>query len=749
MSGFKFDSFTGLYPRVSESLLLPTAATESHNCDFGYGELRNAKDGYLVQAVSNAVQSIYTDDGLTFFTWPFDVNAVRSPLARDTFERLYYTTPTDFRVASRAGMSIFGGQPGSSYRVGVPMPTLAPELSVPTLPTLESATLTAKFHYEYSGVKYQEQTVTLTVLEANRRWAYTPPAKTTGDTNLNGQFTITGYKSLVSVGDGGEQYVWSALSQVPITVTGPTSFTLSASSGPYQAGTSFTAVAVKDRFGLEHQLESLFSMAQYAILKSNEGGATTASQVTPDQAIPVIRLTAVDATTNNTLFDIYSSNSSQTRSTTFWKLDITKNDGQASYTLTLTSEVPEASKEARAYRYTYVNTYGEEGPPSPPALITTATTLDVTAVATRDAQTSDYAPIKEIRFYRTPTGSEIADYFYDGSIVVLGQSGNTFTFVSHPDPAGLNEPLASHNYYPPDPALVGLMQLPNGIMCAWKGDELHFSEAFKPWAWPPRYVKPLGKAIVNGIPHGSGVLVTTVEKAVMFSGVSPDAMSESKVGLVQAGVSKNAITDVGGSVAYASHDGIVVVQGGQATLAYSEQFFTRDVWRERYGAGLSSMRFAVWDGRLVVYSSTDAFTAFMIRLDEAKGAMTELPDFAAACSFVSPVSDQCYYAQGNDLYQFAGGDDLTAVWASKEIVIPSPSNFGFAEVICSGSWSVKFYSNNRSGEMVLRHTKALTGNAQFRLPDGFKSDRWKVKTEGIGRFRELRVAESAKGLREL
>jgi hypothetical protein len=755
MSGFKFDMFGGLYPRTSESLLPPTAATVAQNCDFGYGELRNTKDGYLVQTVTNSPQSIYTDDGLKFYTWPFDVNAVKSPMAADTFDRIYFTTPTDFRVTQRAGMSTNGGQPGASYRVGVPRPAAAPVLSVTGLPDLANATLSARFHYEYAGVKYQEQAITLTEVEAKKRWTFTPPKMATGDTNPVGQFIITGYRHEVSQGDSGETLVWTDLQQVPITVTSATTFTLESTSGTLPKGSTLSGVEVKDQFGLTHELETLFSMSQYAILKSNEDDTNSGDNVnsnvtpTPEQAFPVIRLTAVDPVTNNTIFDIYSANSSLNRSGMFWKLDILKNDGQASYSLALSSEVPESSKETRAYRYTYVNTYGEEGPPSAPALITTATTLDVVARATLDAQTGDYAPIKEIRFYRTPTGSEIADYFYDGSVTVLGASGSTFTFTSKPNPAGLNEPLASHEYYPPNPLLVGLMQLPNGILCAWKGDELHFSEAFKPWAWPPKYVKRLGKAIVNGIAHGAGVLVTTAERAVMFSGVSPDAMSETKIGLQQAGATKHAIADVGGAIAYASNDGIVVVSGGQATLDYSEQFFTRDTWRRLYGAGLSSMRFAVWDGRLIVYSSTTAFTAFLIRLDEAKGAMADLPGFSAACTFVSPVADQCYYAAGTGLYQFAGGSDKTAAWKSKEIVIPVPLNLGFAEVICNGAWTVKFYSNKKDGSMVLRRTKAVTGNAQFRLPDGFKSDRWQIQVEGTGRFREIRVAETARGLREL
>lgn len=117
----------------------------------------------------------------------------------------------------------------------------------------------------------------------------------------------------------------------------------------------------------------------------------------------------------------------------------------------------------------------------------------------RDAQTADYAPIKEIRLYRTPSGSEIADYFFVGAIPVLGQEGLNFAFNDNIAASGLNEALASTSYYPPNPLLVGLLSLQNGILMAWKGNEVHFSDAYKSWSWPPEYVLTFGDASINGV----------------------------------------------------------------------------------------------------------------------------------------------------------------------------------------------------------------------------------------------------------
>lgn len=654
MTAFKLDRLSGLLPRVPESLLPPTNATVATNCEFSYGELRNIKGDYLAQTLSNSPVSLYTDNGLTFYSWPEDVNAVRSPLASDIFDRLYFTTPTDFRVTTRSGMSIAGGVPASSYRVGVPRPTLAPTVTVTAAPGLDTASIAATFHYEYGGVKYLEGPIALTGSVADRKWTFTPPSRGVG-----------------------------------VYLDPP-----------------------------------------------------------PEQSFAVVRLVATDNSTHDVLFDVYTGNSTFAAAGA-WALSLSQDADGTSFILNLASSAAEEVKETRAYVYTYVNTYGEEGPPSPPTVITAMATLPFTVGVTRDALTADYAPIKEIRVYRTPTGSEIADYFYSGAVQVLTAPGAAFQFIDTTTAAGLNEPLASSDFYPPSPALVGVTCLPNGILMAWKGNELHFSEAYKPWSWPPQYVKTFRHNIVGGIAHGSGALITTLSQPFFISGVSPDSMTEGKVNSPQAGVSKWAMADLNGMIAYASNDGIVVVDGNRAVLDYSEQFFTRDVWRTLYRAGFGTMRFCVWDGRLVVYSSANAFTPFMIRLDEAKGSMTELPALFANCSFVSPIGDQFYYARGNGLYQFGGGTDVPATWKSREMVMSSPVNFGVAQVICEGAWTLQVFAKQKVNNVfvyLLVHTKGLTGDETFRLPGGFKSDRWKIAVEGTGRFRELRVAETPREL---
>lgn len=743
----KINVFSGIRPRFPDSLLPEHTASIARNCDFAYGELRNTRGGLAVSSTTNIAKSIYTDDGLTFYTWDRDVDAVRAPMVSDSLARMYYTDNGVLRVASRNGTRTNGGEPSTSYKVGVPRPTVPPVLSIPALPDLSTLDIVWWFHYEASGVKYQEQAIFPTVVIANDSWKYTPPVMATGAAIEPFTYKVTKYVRTY------ENPAWATLptynsQYLTETVVLPANTyikILSASNveirKPGQPNYSVSGVTnFLDENGLAHEVESLFSMQKYGFIKDQEVQISTR---TPIDAVPVFRAKATNKTDGAPVFDIYTSNSSFSDGNALWELLSSKSTTTGEFTIQINRGIKEEDKETRAYVYCYVNLYGEPGPPSDPTMVVTSPVIDVDVTVKLDGVSADgFVPIKEIWVYRTPSGSTIADYFFVESIPVL-TGGPTFSFRDNLKGAELNEPLSSDFYYPPPTGLGGLMSLPNGILCAWKDNELWFAEAFRPWAWPPSYCKVLSNKIIGGIPHGSGAVVTTTQSPYIVSGVSPDSMTASRLNVTQAGVSKWSIAAVDGYVVYASHDGLVSLSGAAASLDQSEQFFTRDTWRERYKQGLASMRFAVWDGRLIVFSSEDKFTPFMIRMDEAAGSMTDLPDLKASCAFVSHLSDQCYYANGSWVYQFNGGNDQDAVWQSRELVEAAPLNFGFAQIVATGTWTISFYADG-----VLRHEEsAATGTKGFRLPSGFLSDRWKVKVSGRGRLRELAFAKTAADLK--
>ena len=211
-------------------------------------------------------------------------------------------------------------------------------------------------------------------------------------------------------------------------------------------------------------------------------------------------------------------------------------------------------------------------------------------------------------------------------------------------------------------------------------------------------------------------------------------MTPTKIEAIQGGVAKRAIADTGRGIIYASHDGLVVVDGVNARLDESQIFFTRSDWRDRYGSHLSSMKLAAHDGFLIGFF--DNVDGFILRLDEAGGTLTKHTGRYYA-SFVLPQTDTSYMAIGNSVYQFAGGAAGSFTWNSGEYVAPTPINFSCGYFDGAGSITLTVFADG-----VLKHTEALTNIKQFRLPAGFTARKWDFKLSGTGVARALHISDS-------
>jgi hypothetical protein len=152
-----FETFGGEIPRASAWELPNGAAQVAFNLDLAHGDIRGLRgNAFFANAiVAGPVRAVYTDDGVNFFAWPYEVYPVKSMVVQDANYRVYYTAmePSGpiIKVArtSRAdgsanpppviGTSIVGGNfqppensnPGSgnglgpdSWILGVPAPAL-------------------------------------------------------------------------------------------------------------------------------------------------------------------------------------------------------------------------------------------------------------------------------------------------------------------------------------------------------------------------------------------------------------------------------------------------------------------------------------------------------------------------------------------------------------------------------------------------------------------------------------------------
>lgn len=383
--------------------------------------------------------------------------------------------------------------------------------------------------------------------------------------------------------------------------------------------------------------------------------------------------------------------------------------------------------ETRAYTYTYVNTWSEEGATAPPALIDVNYMQDVKVRVTAGTFTG-YRPFSVYRVYRTyGSGSSYIETAMTGTAPDL--------FDSNGDTAGVGKVLESTNWTPPPDTLQGLELMPNGWFAAFNANTLYMSEPYRPHAWPYNMTFP---STIRGIKAGSqSLVVTTLDGVYVVTGGFPSAAQQVKVNLPQGGSSQVGMTAIDGGVCYASPDGLVIVAGASATLAMSQKLFRRLEWQRDYGDALrmQDLYLAFHDGCLIG-SSRSMGKGFSIRMDEDAGNYSRVSGGYDAM-FYLPTADSIYYSVGADVYQLRAGDAGTMSWWGRDWIFQHHITFGAGFIRCNGAVTLTIYAD---GTQVHQATLSATGH--FRLPPLPRALRWSVKLSGSNEVQELYLAQT-------
>jgi hypothetical protein len=659
MTTLVLKSFSGELPSTPDYKLPDANAQVASFCDFSQNDLRPLRNGTLIKTMTNTVRGIYTEEGTNFYTWPIETFSGKGPVLNDTFGRMYYMNANGFKVAPYSGAGATGGEPATSYVVGVPQPTVAPTLVLKlrsALPDYPSISVTTTVWYEDNGKKYQEAAMaSFVVVSPWKKYTFTPPARTLYNAGQEASSTFD---------SSGMDTVTVTTEAVAPTGTPPDA--------------KLTAqIIIKDT---SNSNKEIFNVTV-------SSGATTPTR---NNSFP--GGVEVMLTTDGTL-------------TFEWGV-----------------------VETRAYVYTMVNTYNEESAPSPANLIS-VTYMDYVEVTTALPSFSTYAPRASTNIYRTfgtnPT------YF---KVTTTDLGSNVYkdeTFKA----SQIGIALPSLDWDIPETGLTGLVTMPNGFFAAFKNNMLYFSEPFRPHAWP--YSMSFPNNIVGICVDAQSLVVTTNSGAYMVLGSTPSNLAQQKLPLPQAGVTQKLMTQLEGAVAYASYDGIVLVQGSQATMALSQKFYSRENWQITFAGIAANARFGYTDGYLVMVSSVSAL-GIIIRLDEAAGTLTQFNETFDSM-FYLPITDTLYYSKGANVYRFKdpNASYYTLDWWSKEFTLPKYVNFSAFYIRCTASTTVQLYA-----EGALWHTFTASATGYYRLPAGKRALRWSIRVGTTGKIEELALAES-------
>jgi hypothetical protein len=242
--------------------------------------------------------------------------------------------------------------------------------------------------------------------------------------------------------------------------------------------------------------------------------------------------------------------------------------------------------EARAYVYTWVTAYGEEGPPSPPTLVNgwSNATWSISLFTPDPLDMGVRRNITKTRIYRTVTSSTgQGSYFFVAEIPVTQatyQDNSDDAFVAN------NAQMVSLYWSGPPADLKGIESSPNGIAVGFKSNEIWFSEAYRPHAWPPNYVLTTEFPIVGIGVTGSMVVVCTEETPYVVAGANPASMFMQKINLTEPCLHRGSIVSTDTTVLYVSQNGLIQISQSGAGANITEGWVSRERWQ-----GLTPQKF--------------------------------------------------------------------------------------------------------------------------------------------------------------
>lgn len=444
--------------------------------------------------------------------------------------------------------------------------------------------------------------------------------------------------------------------------------------------------------------------------------------------------------------------------------------------------------ETRAYVATWVTSFGEEGPPSDPVIITGNSdgSWDLTLTPAAGAEVTD-RDLTHVRIYRTITGTTGSTTYYfvtEQPIATTAYSDTTPTTT-----VAANEIMESLYYDPPPTDLQGIAAMPNGILAGFRENEVWFCEPYKPHAWPSIYTVAVDGEIVGLGVMGQTLVVCTRISPYTISGINPANMAVSKIATVEPCLSRGSIVSTPQGVVYASQNGLIAVAPGM-TRNVTSKLITKDIWLDvqnyidptkiraatlgdayyAWGSlGLGCFEETAFDNDSFVLSDfTASFLGAMIDISDARIGYTKLTNPVATDNcWQDEWTGEIFVARDGVVYWLDLDPDRsrgTFKWRSKMLETPNMRNFAsmriyfdtyrdspelnptpnaaLVQTLAADQWGlVRLY-----GDGVLRWTREIRSSGEvMRLPSGYKATFWQVEIEARVKINSIELATTSLG----
>jgi hypothetical protein len=389
---------------------------------------------------------------------------------------------------------------------------------------------------------------------------------------------------------------------------------------------------------------------------------------------------------------------------------------------------------ARAYIETFVTDWGEESEPSAVSNIIQLDQNDTSTVALSAAPIG--RNITKRRLYRSASGSTTSAFLLQGEYPAATVLVNDSKIDST-----LGEACPTFGWAEPLPTLTGLAGMPNGIMLGFTGNTLHACEPYSPYAWPAAYDITLEYPIVGIAVAGQTAIVTTTGIPYLVTGVDSSSLSAEKMPINQSCIAKRSMVAIGGSVIYASPDGLVLIENFSSTVI-TDGYLSKEDWQ---GYNPSSIFAAEYEGRYCAFYTKVNGNKGCLVFDFNARSLVEMSSGADAV-FSDRATDTLYVLDGTSIKNYfpTSGTRLPFVWKSKRFTLPNYASFSWLSVDADfGSVTIELYAN---GSLFCAVT--VNNSLPVRLPCGRYKD-WQISISSNVRVTRITLASSTKELQQV
>ncbi|EBS2694788.1 hypothetical protein ZQ65_15145 [Salmonella enterica subsp. enterica serovar Newport] len=388
--------------------------------------------------------------------------------------------------------------------------------------------------------------------------------------------------------------------------------------------------------------------------------------------------------------------------------------------------------ETRFYTCTFVTAYGEEGPPGPESLEQTVK-KGGSADLTMQPPPLQHSNITRRRIYRSVSGGGNADF-----LLVTELDAGVLSFHDDLLAEQLGPALETWHYVMPPDNMLGLCMMANGIAAGFAGNEVMFSEAFLPYAWPDAYRQTTTEDIVAIAPIGTALVVATKGEPYLFSGVSPSNISGAKLPLTQACVSRQSMVVMDGFVLYAGTNGLVSVDGSGNAVIATEKIISPEQWRGMFNP--SSIKAYQYRGEYVArYTKTDGGQAVFIFNPQDMDIRHMSTTFDTA--YNDTATDTLYLVKGRELSVSQGANTpLPLVWRSKTFIAQENTSFSCLRIKAPYPERVGI-SVFADGQPVIQLPPGVLSGSVLKLPP-VTGREWYLEVSGFGQIERITLSTS-------